>query len=188
MVYITFIFILFLIIVSVILEIRTHQRKRVIIASSSFYALALYFVLFETFKDQFTLELLIMMRPDYLIQIAIPYVARVITYNPFNDGTIFMRILNFFGIREGTRLYSFIISYRPISADSPFVGISIKSMYSVAMRAIEDFFGWTSVDEYNKEIQQIAIGYVLIIIIEYEIKRYILLKERINVVSYQLAV
>lgn len=181
---ITFCFILFLIIISIILEIRTHQRKRVIIASSGLYVLTLYFVLFETFQDQFTLELLIMMRPDYLIGIIIPYIAKILTYNPFSDGSILMRLLNFLGIKEGTRLFNFIITYRPMSADSPFVGISLNSMWQVASRAIEEFFGWRSIEEYNKEIQNYAFVYILIIIIEYENRKYRLVREKNNFVTY----
>ena len=45
----TICFVIFLIIISIILEIKTHQRRRVIVASSSLYVFVLYYFLFEVF-------------------------------------------------------------------------------------------------------------------------------------------
>lgn len=160
---INFVFVLFLIALSLLLEIRTHQKKRVIIASSGIYILVLYFLLFETFKDQSVLLLVVKFRPDLIIESFAPTILKLFTSNPFQESPALIKLLNVFGIKEGTRLFTFITNYRPIASDSPFTGISFNSVFSYINNVIDDFFGWTSYGDYCAKLKKIAFIFVLII-------------------------
>ena len=124
---ITFIFIVFIILLSIIIEIRTQQKKRVIIASSGLYAFVLYLVIFDTFKDSSVLMWFIKIRPDLILESLAPNLLKIFTTNPFLENPLLAKLLNALGIREGTKVFNLIKNYRPIAADSPFTGISINS-------------------------------------------------------------
>ncbi len=178
---ITFIFIVFIILLSIIIEIRTQQKKRVIIASSGLYAFVLYLVIFDTFKDSSVLMWFIKIRPDLILESLAPNLLRIFTTNPFLENPLLAKLLNALGIREGTKVFNLIKNYRPIAADSPFTGISINSILSYMSNAINDFFGWTSYSDYCLTIRKIAYIFVLILSEEMSKLSFIILKEKYNV-------
>lgn len=171
------IFVIILIIFSIFLEIRTHQKKRVIIASSGLYALVLYFVLFDLFKDNTVMVLLVKFRPDLLIQEFIPKIINFFTTSQVERHSIFMRLLDSLGIKEGSRIFNLIARYRPSASVSPFFGLSIGTMYNVFRKKINDFFGWTSLDDYYNNMRQIAYIYVLILCFEIKIVGFKIVKD-----------
>lgn len=170
------VFLVIIISLSLILEIRTNQKKRVIIISSGFYVLVVYFVLFDLFKDQQILMLVVKLRPDLVIESFAPTILKILTTNPFQGSHFLIRILNIVGIKEGTRLFTFITNYRPIASDSPFTGISFSSVFAFAKNIINDFFGWTSYDDYCNNLKKIAYIFVLILLDQITKVPFVLLK------------
>ena len=81
----TICFVIFLIVISIYLEIKTRVRRRYIVASSGLYVIVLYYFLFELFKDQFTLKLLVQIRLDIWINTIEPFIMKLLTYNPFES-------------------------------------------------------------------------------------------------------
>lgn len=182
----TICFVIFLIVISIILEIKTHQRRRVIVASSSLYVFVLYYFLFEIFKDQATLKLLIQIRPDLLIDTIQPIFLRILSYNPFEGNVFFLKLLNMIGIKEGTRLYILITTYRPLASDSPFTGISFDSTITFLKNILPDYFDWKIVDRYFLRLKKIAWGYVVILSEQLEKVKFTLRKIMIEVKNYYM--
>lgn len=170
------VFVILLIGLSVVLEIRTHQKKRVIIASSGLYIIVLYFVLFDLFKDQSLLVLVVKFRPDLIIESFAPTILKFLSTNPFQESHLLIRLLNVVGIKEGTRLFTLITNYRPIASDSPFTGISLSSVFHFLKNVVNDFFGWTSYDDYCHNLKKIAYIFILIIFDEISKAKYIIKK------------
>lgn len=182
----TVLFVVFLIVLSIILEIKTHQRRRVIVASSSLYVFVLYYFLFEVIKDQQTIKLLIQIRPDLLIDTIQPIFVRILSYNPFEGNVFFLRLLNLIGIKEGTRLYIFITTYRPLASDSPFTGISIDSTLTFLKNSLPDYFDWKVVDRYFLRLKKIAWGYVVILCDQLEKIKFMLSRTIISIKNYYM--
>lgn len=172
------IFTVVIITLSLILEFRTHQKKRVIIASSGLYILVLYFVLFDLLKDQTVLELVIKFRPDLIVESFAPTIMKILTTNPFQESQFLIKLLNIIGIKEGTKLFTFITNYRPASSSSPFTGISFMSAFSFLKNVVNDFFGWTSYDDYCLNLKKIAYIIILIIYDELEKVNYIIKRDQ----------
>lgn len=170
------IFVLLIMVLTVLLEIRTHQKKRVIIASSGLYIIVLYFILFDLFKDHSVLVLLVKFRPDLIIESLLPTILKFFNSNPLQESTIVIKILNLVGIKEGTKLFSLITNYRPASGSSPFTGISFSSVFQYIKNIVNDFFGWTSYLDYCYNIKKIAYVIILIIIDEVEKAKYTIQK------------
>ena len=57
----------------------------------------------------------------------------------FEGNVFFLKLLNMIGIKEGTRLYIFITTYRPLASDSPFTGISFDSTITFLNISYESF-------------------------------------------------
>ena len=159
----TICFVIFLIVISIYLEIKTRVRRRYIVASSGLYVIVLYYFLFELFKDQSTLKLLIQIRLDIWINTIQPFIMKLLTYNPFEGNAFALRLLNMIGIKEGTRLYIFITTYRPVASDSPFTGFSFDSVITFLKNILPDYFDWKIVERYILKLKKIAFGFVVII-------------------------
>jgi hypothetical protein len=164
-------------ILTVLLEIRTHQKKRVIIASSGLYIVVLYFILFDLFKDHSVLVLVVKFRPDLIIQSFAPTVYNFFTSNSIHESAFFIKILNAIGIKEGTKIFSLITNYRPSSSTSVFSGISFSSVFHYIKNIVNDFFGWTSYLDYCYNIKKIAYALILIIFDEVDKAQYFIRKE-----------
>lgn len=172
-----FVFIIIIIALALMLEIRTHQKKRVIIVSSGFFVLVLYFVLFDLFKDQQILLLLVKFRPDLIIESFAPTILKIFSTNPFQGSYFLIKILNVAGIKEGTRLFTLITSYRPSASVSPFSGISFGLVFDFLKNVVNDFFGWTSYIDYCSNIKKLAYIFVLIILDEVHKVPFVLFKD-----------
>lgn len=171
-----FVFVIFIIFISIFLEIRTHQKKRVIIASSGMYIIVLYFVLFDLLKDQTVLLLVVKFRPDLIIESLAPIIIKIFTTNPFQESQILIKLLNVVGIKEGTKLFELITTYRPASSTSPLAGVSLSTSFSLVKNVVNGFFGWTSYEDYCTNKRKLAYIFVLILFDEVDKANYILQK------------
>lgn len=183
---ITFLFIVFIVFLSIIIEIRTKQKKRVIVASSGLYGFVLYLVIFDTFKDSSVLIWFIKMRPDLMIESIAPNLLKVFTTNIFLENQFLAKILNTLGIKEGTKLFNIIKNYRPIASTSPLSGISFNSILSYMSNAINDFFGWTSYADYCTTIRKIVYIFVLILCTEVEKAKFVVKRIKYSYISNML--
>ena len=177
-------FTVFLIIIAIILEVRTHQRRRVFVASSGLFVIVLYFTLFDLVKDQSTITLLVKFRPDLLIDTIQPFIAKLVSYNIFENNAFFIKLLNAIGIKEGTRLFTFITTFKPAASDSPFTGISVDSSLAFLKHVLSDYIDFKIFERYALKIKKIAYGYVMILCEGLEKVKFNLVKMVVNIKEY----
>ena len=185
------VFLILIIILSVSLIISTHQKKRIIVASSGLYALVLYYALFDIFKDQTTLTLLVKIRPDLIFDSlrpmfynifslrfikANPLIFKIISYRPSTSTSIF-------GDLSLKSIYKYFLDF----LDSIFGDTSVEKLYKRVFVYIERFLIWVYFDGYLEKIREIALALVIILCNFFIKQKYILSKEHFKDVRFQLA-
>lgn len=183
------IFLILIIILSVWLVIMTHQKKRIIVASSGLYALVLYYALFDLFKDQTTLTLLVKLRPDLVLDSLRPALYNVFSFRFIRENPLLLKLISYrpstttsiFGDLSLKSLYKYFVEF----LDSIFENTKVQSLYKKIFRYVEELLVWSYFERYFEKIRSIALALVIIICNIFFKQKFKLDKEASKKYSFQ---
>lgn len=186
------IFLILIIVLSVWLVIATHQKKRIIVASSGLYALVIYYALFDIIKDQSTLTLLVKIRPDLIFDSLRPVIYNVFSFRFIRENPLLLKIITYrpststsiFGDLSLKSLYNYFVEF----LDSIFENTSVQSFYKRIFRYVEELLFWIYFDGYLEKIRKIALALVIVMCEVFFKQKYVLNKEAFKKFNTQMAI